>query len=93
MNPESSLNCYKEVSSPQKQTAGFLPSVLCFFFPYNFLILLSEITFLLSPPHSNDPLFWLRGAVGSEKKLGSRQEEEKTRASVVGNNVLVVASA
>lgn len=42
---------YEEMLPPQKQTAGLLLSVPCFFFPYHFLALLSEITFISSSPH------------------------------------------
>lgn len=95
MNPESSLNAMKRcLLCRSRQLAGFLPFVLCFFFPYDFLTLLSEITFLLSSPHSSDPsLIWLRDAVGSGEETAPRQEEEKARALVVGNNVPVVSSA
>lgn len=65
MNPESSLKTTKRCPL-QKQTDGFLLSVMCFSFPYNFLMLLSEITFLPSPPHlSNTSLYQLRRVLGS----------------------------
>lgn len=77
MNPERSLNGHEEISSLQK-TAGFLPSILFSFFPYNFLTLLNEITFLLSSPHPSNPSpLKLSDAVGpgEEGTLEARRGE------------------
>lgn len=65
-----------QISSLQKKTAGFFPSVLIILFPYNFLTLLNEITFLLSSPHSSNPsLPQLSNAValGKETTLEARR--------------------
>lgn len=78
MNPESSLKTTKRCPL-QKQTDGFLLPVMCFSFPNNFLLLLSEIIFLPSPPHlSNPSLYQLRGLLGSgeaETLLGAGREK------------------
>lgn len=65
-----------QISSLQKKTAGFLPSLLIIFFPGKFLTLLSEITFLLSSPHSTNPsLLQLNDVVapGKETTLEARR--------------------
>lgn len=76
MNPESSLNATKRcLRCRSRQLGSFhLSSVLCFFFLCNFLMLLSELTSLISSPYSSDPsLLWLRSAAGSggETALGA----------------------
>lgn len=71
--------CYKDISSLQKKTAGILPSILFFFFPYNFLPLLNEITFLLSSAHASNPsLLKLSNIVGpgEEGTLEARRRPE-----------------